>query len=75
MFIVVSYYNNCVVLYVYILIHDMHRRYAEFAASMLILQNSSDGLGVGGGGEGMLANDMMQIRTEVIGKHSSAKLP
>lgn len=49
--------------------HYIARRYAEFAASILILQNGSDGLGVGGGGEGMLQHDMQQIRTEVTGTY------
>lgn len=47
--------------------HYISRRYAEFAASILILQHGSDGLGVGGGGEGMLQHDMQQIRTEITG--------
>ena len=46
-------------------------RYAEFVASILILQGGSESLGVGGGGEHMLMQDVQLIRQEMIGTKAS----
>jgi hypothetical protein len=46
--------------------HYVSRRYAELVSSILTLQTGSDSLGVGGGGESMLAQDLGILRTEMI---------
>ena len=40
----------------------------EFVSSILLLQGGSESLGVGGGGEHMLLQDIQLIRTEMIGR-------
>lgn len=49
--------------------HYVARRYAELVSSLLLLQSSGSAagdLGVGGGGEVMLQNDVQQLRVELI---------
>lgn len=46
--------------------HYVSRRYVEFVSSILLLQGGSESLGVGGGGEHMLLQDIQLIRTEMI---------
>ena len=46
--------------------HFVSRRYAEFVSSILSLQSGFNTLGVGGGGEYMLQNDLLIIRNEMI---------
>jgi len=69
------------------------RRYAEFVASVIVMQGStgvggggsgnsgdaadelpSDSLGIGGGGELMLQQDLVLIRQEMISKHTRNRL-
>ena len=59
--------------------HYVCKRYAELVSSIFVLQIpgqcgggagtglSSEQLGVGGGGENMLANDLQTLRTELVG--------
>lgn len=46
--------------------HYVSRRYAEFVSSILTLQGGTESLGVGGGGEHMLLQDVQQLRVEVV---------
>ena len=45
--------------------HYVSKRYAEFAVSVLSLQSGGADGGVGGGGDGMLTQDLLQLRTDV----------
>lgn len=55
--------------------HYVCRRYAELVASIFVLQmqggsggaGGADSLGVGGGGETMLQNDLQTLRVEIVG--------
>uniref|UniRef100_A0A7S2WQ93 Vacuolar protein sorting-associated protein 52 homolog n=1 Tax=Rhizochromulina marina TaxID=1034831 RepID=A0A7S2WQ93_9STRA len=42
--------------------HPMTRRYAEFASSIFSLHGGMESLGIAGGGEDMLLNDLMNLR-------------
>lgn len=47
--------------------HYISRRYAEFVSSILVLHGGSDGsMGVGGGGEHMLLQDVQSMRVEMV---------
>lgn len=48
--------------------HYVSRRYAEFVSSILVLHSGSESLGVGGGGENMLIQDVQSMRVEMIGE-------
>ena len=47
--------------------NNTYRRYAQLICSVITLQSGSD-WGVGGGGETMVAQDVISMRTEMIGK-------
>ena len=48
--------------------HYVSKRYAELVATVLYLQGGAvDSLGVGGGGENMLHQDLQQLRAEMMG--------
>ena len=51
--------------------HYVCKRYAELVSSIFILQMQggavADSMGVGGGGETMLQNDLQQLRVEMVG--------
>ena len=53
------------------------RRYAEFTASILTLHGGMDSLGIAGGGEDMLLNDLTKLRIGVLAllKRLSEELP
>jgi len=62
--------------------HYVCKRYAELVSSIFVLQVqggalASEQLGVGGGGENMLSNDLQALRTELVGllERLSASLP
>uniref|UniRef100_A0A7S2BKB8 Vacuolar protein sorting-associated protein 52 homolog n=2 Tax=Octactis speculum TaxID=3111310 RepID=A0A7S2BKB8_9STRA len=46
--------------------HYVTRRYAEFSASILSLQGGMESLGIAGGGEEMLMNDMAKLRDALL---------
>lgn len=46
--------------------HYVARRYAELVSSILALQSGSDSMGVGGGGESMLTQDLSILNAEMI---------
>ncbi len=45
---------------------DVSRRYAEFVSSCLSLQGDVEGLGMAGGGEDMLTNDLKTLTSEMM---------
>ena len=46
--------------------HYISRRYAEFVSSILVLHGGSESMGVGGGGEHMLLQDVQSMRVEMV---------
>lgn len=57
--------------------HYVTRRYAEFTASILTLHGGMESLGIAGGGEDMLLNDLTKLRVGVLQllKRLSDELP
>ena len=46
--------------------HYISRRYAEFVSSVLVLHGGAESMGVGGGGEHMLLQDIQAMRVEMV---------
>lgn len=46
--------------------HYISRRYAEFVSSILVLHGGSESMGIGGGGEHMLLQDVQAMRIEMV---------